>query len=826
MQRLEDHKKEFAFKEELYDYAKRFDEDIPNLVNLLLLGSSFVEKGSVEKISLNENNFVIEDSMIENVDDSNNTRESTACEINNDRYVGKFVSSNVVNISKRVLSQAEISLLSKGLKFIPTPPTVNRAILKEELEVFGRKLRLKWHFRDNESSGIYNIFKKKSNFKPRKKDAAIEIYLSKLEEEIFNLDFNLQYNNLTKAERAALRNLRDDTSIVIKEADKGSAVVVWDREDYLAEADKQLGDSNVYAELKGDFVSPLIKTIKHHLSKVKLIGDVSQETLEFFVNDNPRIGRFYMLPKIHKRLYAVPGRPVISNCGYYTENISAFLDYHLQPLARSVKSYIKDTNDFLRKLSVLNDLPDDFILCTVDVVGLYPNIPHNDGLAALKRVLEEREDPKISTESLLELTECVLKNNVFEHDERFFRQKQGTAIGTKMAPPYAILFMSDLEQKFLDSSPLKPLVWWRYIDDIFLIWQHGEESLTKFLENLNDCHPTIKFTAEHSREKINFLDVEVSVKGNKLVTDLYIKPTDTHQYLHATSCHPSHCKTSIPYSQALRLNRICSEGSFFDKRCNELESWLMQRGFSAKKVRQQVLKARGVPRNEALNNTRPKRPAPDLVLNITYHPAYRKLRSVLENIHLLLTPDEEHRKVFGNIPTVGFKRGRSLKDLLVRAKLPTNEDGNKGCEGCGREDCGVCPFIKSTKEFTDKNRSRTYEIRNTETLNCDSSCVVYLMSCKSCHMQYVGSCTTPFRQRFANYKSCFKRSAKQVVPQASLHRHFRQSNHKGTNDWEFVLIDEAPDLDTVRKKESFWQYKLNVFQPDGLCEKTVSTSWN
>ena len=92
----------------------------------------------------------------------------------------------------------------------------------------------------------------------------------------------------------------------------------------------------------------------HHLSKVKLRGDVSGETLDYFFVKNPRLGRFYLLPKIHKRLHCVPGRPVISNCGYYTENISAFIDHHLQPLSSKVKSYIKDTNDFIKKL---RDLP-------------------------------------------------------------------------------------------------------------------------------------------------------------------------------------------------------------------------------------------------------------------------------------------------------------------------------------------------------------------------------------------------------------------------------------------------------------------------------------
>ena len=100
---------------------------------------------------------------------------------------------------------------------------------------------------------------------------------------------------------------------------------------------------------------------------------------------DPKFARFYLLPKIHKRLHNVPGRPVISNSGYYTENISSFLDHHLQPLAQVVKSYIKDTNEFLKKLCSLPKSPDGIILCTMDVVGLYPNIPHEEGLSALRK---------------------------------------------------------------------------------------------------------------------------------------------------------------------------------------------------------------------------------------------------------------------------------------------------------------------------------------------------------------------------------------------------------------------------------------------------------
>ena len=126
----------------------------------------------------------------------------------------------------------------------------------------------------------------------------------------------ISYSNLTKGERNALYSLRDDTSIIIKETDKGSGVVIWGREDYLAEAKKQLDDKEVYQELRGDVESRLEKIVKKVIRKLRNRGDISHETLDYFSINNPKLGRFYLLPKIHKWLH-VPGRSVISNSGFY-----------------------------------------------------------------------------------------------------------------------------------------------------------------------------------------------------------------------------------------------------------------------------------------------------------------------------------------------------------------------------------------------------------------------------------------------------------------------------------------------------------------------------
>ena len=92
--------------------------------------------------------------------------------------------------------------------------------------------------------------------------------------------------------------------------------------------------------------------------------------------------------------------------------------------------------------------------CTIVVVGLYQNTLPDEGLIALRKSLEPKEDKTISTDSLMDLAECVLKNNIFELNLSFFKQLRGTAIEIKMAPRCAIIFMGDLEERILQTAVL------------------------------------------------------------------------------------------------------------------------------------------------------------------------------------------------------------------------------------------------------------------------------------------------------------------------------------------------------------------------------------
>ena len=128
------------------------------------------------------------------------------------------------------------------------------------------------------------------------------------------------------------------------------------------------------------------------------------------------------------------------------------------------------------------------------------------------------------------------------------------------------------------------------------------KKLSALLRGMNEKHLTFSFEWETSDYTIysrmvsnmsDILDVTVSLMGGKMSTDLYLKATDSHQYLHCFSCHLYHCKKGISHCQAVSLNRICSDPISLDKRCNHLEKWLIERGYSEREVGKQILRARG-----------------------------------------------------------------------------------------------------------------------------------------------------------------------------------------------------------------------------------------
>ena len=153
---------------------------------------------------------------------------------------------------------------------------------------------------------------------------------------------------------------------------------MWDRENYIAEAERQLRDVTVYNDVnfKEKMLQDLAETSNKLFRNLKNKGCITEKELTYFTyfKKATNLGKLYLLPKIHKRLFEVPGRPVISDCGTDTEKVSEFLDSELKSVMQEGWSCIKDSSDFIKKFKNIDHIPQDALMITADVVGLYPSI--------------------------------------------------------------------------------------------------------------------------------------------------------------------------------------------------------------------------------------------------------------------------------------------------------------------------------------------------------------------------------------------------------------------------------------------------------------------
>ena len=374
------------------------------------------------------------------------------------------------------------------------------------------------------------------------------------------------------------------------------------------------------------------------MHKKGIIDNITKDFLSFKPENMPRTQQLYFLKKIHKNPISV--RPIVSGCGGPTEKISQFIDIHLQPHVHLITSYIRDSGDLINMLENLK-LPSNCTLATIDVKSLYLNIPHNEGiLAVLNRLYYKNKnsnDLPIPPGTMSDILKIVLTQNYFQFSDSIYHQTQGTAMGTKMAPAYANIFMAELEEKLLDNYTTKPILWKRYIDDILCIWPGPQSDLKQFIDYLNKAHPTIKFTYESSYNSIDFLDITI-YKGDRYRFNqtLDIKPhfkmTNKFQYLEYTSAHPRQTFASLIKGELTRLLRACSSATEYRKVQEKMYTAFRDRGYPAQLI---INVQESLPfqhREKILNTSTKKQSEYDTFLVIEYTPDLdvKRLRSIIE----------------------------------------------------------------------------------------------------------------------------------------------------------------------------------------------------
>ena len=713
------------------------------------------------------------------------------------------------------ISDAEKSLLSKGLNFVPITKKSDEFDTKRDSELFFRRIRLKAFFSDNNSSQqpakdpFELLSKRKSVWTPPDNQfASVDLFIEKCRNDVnkINFDQKLRHSNLPKEEWTALRSLRSRSDIVIKPADKGGALVVWRADLYKEEALRQLSDVNFYQEIDCDITSANQQKVKDTVKNLISSGDLPPTAKNLIVT-TPRTSKIYFLPKIHKPNN--PGRPIVSACSCPTELISSYLDSLMRPIVQNLPTFIKDTNHALKIFDSFTFSSDTRFLFTMDVKSLYTVIPNDEGLRALKHFFDRRSDLEPSTPTLLRLAELVLNLNCFSFGDKFFQQINGVAMGTKMGPNYANLFVGFIEEQIFTqySGPL-PELFKRFIDDCIGATSLDRAQLESFIHFVNNFHPALEFTWEISSVSVSFLDILASIRDNKIQTSAYYKPTDSHNYLLYSSSHPQHTLNSIPFSQFLRLRRLCSDDRDFESKCDEMRSFFINRGYPHSLISDALAKVSKISRSSALT---PKTPSSSdrVPFTFTYHPVNNPLKSIVRRNFNLLKSDSHTARIFDEPPLLSCKRARNLRSYLVKSTLPSDKE--PGTFRCKRIRCNTCPFIASQTTVSGPKSS----LNISDHFTCLSSNVIYCIRCRLCSQLYVGETGRRLGDRIREHINDIRQNS----ASKPVSRHFNLANHNVNHFSVFGLCLVTGDNDCRKIKEMRLIRTLGTLHPSGINER-------
>ena len=261
---------------------------------------------------------------------------------------------------------------------------------------------------------------------------------------------------------------------------------------------------------------------------------------------------------------------------------SAYLANILSPLTDSSDFSVNNSAHFVSTISS-DTILDNKIMVSFDVELLFTNVPIEDAVKAALQKLAN--DPNLADRMTLtpaqiaDLLNFVLRSTYFQYNRSIYEQREGAAMGSPVSAVIGNLYMESFEEQAITTSPYKPRIWKRYIDDTFTVLDRG--SIDSFLQHLNNQQPSIRFTMEtESDSKLAFLDTAVSREPDgRLATSVYRKPMDTDQYLAYDSHHPQSVKHGIVKCLYDRAKRIVTKPSVISKEKKHLSSVLVSNGY-------------------------------------------------------------------------------------------------------------------------------------------------------------------------------------------------------------------------------------------------------
>ena len=252
-----------------------------------------------------------------------------------------------------------------------------------------------------------------------------------------------------------------------------------------------------------------------------------------------------ILIKIHKPGF--PVRPIISTVNLPTYNVSKFFAKFLQHSLKSPASHIDNSLKLKEKINDFQ-IPSNFDIISLDVVSLFTNVPENLVVQSIeKRWTQLHNKINMSCTEFIEVIKFILNNNFFQFNKKIYKQTFGSAMGNPLSPILSDIVLEDLEIECIKKFNVKPLFYFRYVDDILLCVPSN--SIDHTLNTFNTYDKNLQFTVEIAKNKsISFLDLKIIIDQHRhIITNWYRKPIFTGRYLNYNSHHPLSNKIAIIY---------------------------------------------------------------------------------------------------------------------------------------------------------------------------------------------------------------------------------------------------------------------------------------
>ena len=616
--------------------------------------------------------------------------------------------------------------------------------------------------------------------------------------------------------------------------DKGNRFVIVDKETDKEKAKEQIERSS-FVEVEHDPTKEHIQKVERWAEKWFKKGEITKAWKDYVKNRNAKPGTNSTLYKTHKE--GNPVRLLTSGCNTAIEKLSRFIESICEPLTTNMKSRIKNTSHLLEIIDNLNEMgiPENTQLVSFDIVNMFPSIDNKNGIKAVKSALDSRSIKVPSTECIIEGLKICLYNNNSKFADKNLLQTNGTATGAPNSCSYSDIAVSSVDNAVFEkmNSSFSELKYFgRYRDDCLCLWCGSIEKLNEFHTFLNSINSDLKFTMEIGGNSICFLDLKITLINNKLHTTVYSKPTDSHLYLHSTSCHSKATIKGIPKGVALRLRRICSNDIEYNIKSKEYQKYLTDRGHSLKSVESAFTKTEQVSIKDARKKVKKQSPKSRIIFATNYNPRGPNVSNIIKK-HLPIIENHPTLKTLfpkGSI-IVANKRENNLNNLIVRSdpynlKSDLMNNDQLGYVKCNNA-CDSCQnYVIATSFIQSYATGRKFKIR--KELTCSTKNVIYVVYCTKCGKQGVGS-TVSWKPRLANYKSHIKNK----IETCRIVKHFINECPQTENleNLKFILVDTVNNAHTLSnreidelllEKEKFWIGTL-ITQHKGL---NGSHDWN